>query len=54
MPSNRLIRQNIWELLYTISEDLKWEDQINNICGQANKILGFFRRNLNIGSTSVK
>jgi hypothetical protein len=37
----------------TISEDLKWESQINNICGKANKTLGFLRRNLNIGSTSV-
>jgi hypothetical protein len=38
----------------TISEDLKWESHINNICGKANKTLGFLRRNLNIGSTSVK
>jgi hypothetical protein len=37
----------------TITEDLKWESQINNICGKANKTLGFLRRNLNIGSTSV-
>jgi hypothetical protein len=35
-------------------EDLKWESHINNICGKANKTLGFLRRNLNIGSTSVK
>jgi len=38
----------------TISEDLKWESHINNICDKANKTLGFLRRNLNIGSTSVK
>jgi hypothetical protein len=38
----------------TISEDLKWESHINNICGKANKTLGFLRHNLNIGSTSVK
>jgi hypothetical protein len=38
----------------TISEDLKWESHINNICGKANKTIGFLRRNLNIGSTSVK
>ena len=38
----------------TISEDIKWEGHINNICGKANKTLGFLRRNLNIGSTSVK
>jgi hypothetical protein len=38
----------------TISDDLKWESHIKNICGKANKTLGFLRRNLNIGSTSVK
>ena len=38
----------------TISDDLKWESHINNICGKANKTLGFLRRNLKIGSTSVK
>jgi len=38
----------------TISDDLKWESHINNISGKANKTLGFLRRNLNIGSTSVK
>jgi hypothetical protein len=37
-----------------INEDLEWESHINNICGKANKTLGFLRRNLNIGSTSVK
>ena len=38
----------------TISEDLKWEGHINNICGKANRTLGFLRHNLNIGSTSAK
>ena len=38
----------------TISEDLKWESLISNICAKANKTLGFLRRNLNIGSTSIK
>jgi hypothetical protein len=28
----------------TISYDLKWESHINNICGKANKTLGFLRR----------
>ena len=37
-----------------INEDLEWESHINNICGKANKTLGFLRRNLNIGSTSLK
>jgi hypothetical protein len=27
----------------TISDDLKWESHINNICGKANKTLGFLR-----------
>jgi hypothetical protein len=35
----------------TISKDPNWEGHINNICGKANKTLGFLRRNLNIGST---
>jgi hypothetical protein len=39
---------------FTISEELKWENHIYNICCKANKTLGFLRRNLNIGSTSVK
>jgi hypothetical protein len=30
----------------TISDDLKWESHINNICGKANKTLGFLRRNI--------
>ena len=38
----------------TISEDLKWESHINNICGKANKTLGFLHCNLNSGSTSIK
>ena len=38
----------------SISEDLKWESHINNICGKANKTLGFLHRSLNIGYTSVK
>jgi hypothetical protein len=38
----------------TVNEDLKWESNINNICGKANTTLGFLCRNLNIGSTSVK
>jgi hypothetical protein len=37
-----------------ISEDLKWESHISNICGKANTTLDFLRRNLNIGPTSVK
>jgi hypothetical protein len=36
-----------------ITSDLRWSDHIN-ICGKANRTLGFLQRNLNIGSTSVK
>jgi hypothetical protein len=37
-----------------ITSDLRWSDHVNNICGKANRTLGFLRRNLNVGSTSVK
>jgi hypothetical protein len=37
-----------------ISSDLRWTKHINSICGKANKTLGFLRRNLNIGSATVK
>ena len=37
-----------------ISSLLRWTKHINSICGKANKILGFLRRNLYIGSTTVK
>ena len=38
----------------TINKDLGWNTHIDNICARANKTLGFFRRNLKIGSTSIK
>ena len=38
----------------TLSKNLSWDIHINNICNKANKILGFLRRNLKIGSTKVK
>lgn len=38
----------------TITDDLKWDTHINNICDKANRTLGFLRRNLNIGSTAIK
>ena len=37
-----------------ITSDLSWTNRINNICGKANKTLGFLRRNLNICSTTTK
>ena len=47
MSSNRLIRK-------MSGSYLKWENHINNICGKANKTLGFLHHNLNIDSTSIK
>ena len=38
----------------TITEDLKWDTNINDTCQKANRTLGFLRRNLNIGSVSIK
>ena len=38
----------------TITEDLKWDTHINDTCAKANRTLGFLRRNLNIGSVSIK
>ena len=37
-----------------ITSDLRWTNYIISICGKVNKILGFLRRNLNIGSTTTK
>ena len=37
-----------------ITSDMRWSNHISNICGKANKTLGFLRRNVNINSTSVK
>ena len=38
----------------TITEDLKWDTHINDTCAKANRTLGFLRRNLKIGSVSIK
>ena len=38
----------------TISSDLTWSEHITNICGKANKTLGFIRRNLKISSKGIK
>ena len=38
----------------TLTEDLKWDQHISNICDKANQTIGFLRRNLNIGATSIK
>ena len=31
-----------------ITSDMRWRNHISNICGKANKTLGFLRRNVNI------
>lgn len=38
----------------TISNDLKWERHINQVCAKANKTLGFLRRNLKVSSRKIK
>ena len=38
----------------TFTSDLRWSDHVNNICNKANRTIGYLKRNLNIGSTTVK
>ena len=38
----------------TLTDDLKWDQHINNICDKANRAIGFLRQNLSIGATSLK
>ena len=38
--------ENIKYLAITISNDLKWNTHISNICTKANRTLGFLRRNV--------
>ena len=38
----------------TITEDLRWDSHINDICAKANRTLGFLRKNINIGSVAIK
>ena len=38
----------------TVTEDLKWDIHIQNICVKANQTIGFLRRNLNIGAVPIK
>ena len=38
----------------TLTDDLKWDQHINNICDKANRTIRFLRRNLSIGATSLK
>ena len=38
----------------TITEDLRLDSHINDICAKANRALGFLRRNIKIGSVAIK
>ena len=38
--------ESIKYLLVTITNDLRWNTHVSNVCTQANRILGFLRRNL--------
>ena len=38
----------------TLTNDLKWDQHINNICEKANRTIKILRRNLSIGATSLK
>ena len=37
-----------------MTNDLKWDSHINNICDKANRTFSFIQRNLNIGPTAIK
>ena len=38
----------------TINSTASWDDHISNTCAKANKVLRFFRRNLNISASNIK
>ena len=46
--------ENIKYLGITITNDLKWNTDVSNICTKANRTLGFLRRNLSACSQDVK
>ena len=46
--------ENIKYLGVTITNDLKWNTHVSNICTKANRTLGFLRRNLSPCSQDVK
>ena len=41
-------------LVITLQSDLKWTQHTNNIVANANKSLGFFKRNLKTSNTNIK
>ena len=38
----------------TVTDDLRWDTHIQSICDKANRTIDFLRRNLSIGSVSIK
>ena len=46
--------ENIKYLGVTITNDLKWNTHVSNICTKANRTLGFLRRNLSACPQDVK
>ena len=38
----------------TITSDLKWNAHVQKICQQANRTIGFLKRNLNIANSNIK
>ena len=46
--------ENIKYLGITITNDLKWNTHVSNICTKANRTLGFLRRNLSACPQDVK
>jgi hypothetical protein len=38
----------------TLQSDLKWTQHVNNIVANANKSLGFLKRNLKTSNTNIK
>ena len=38
----------------TVTDDLRWDTHIKSICDKANRTIGFLRRNLSVGSVSIK
>ena len=46
--------ENIKYLGIKITDDLKWNTHVSNICTKANRTLGFLRRNLSVCPQDVK
>ena len=52
-----MVLENVEKIKYlgvTITNDLKWNTHVSNICTKANRTLGFLRRNLVLYPRDVK